>query len=182
MRIAEFESRLSGLFTETAKAHHEAFAATDGNDPEWPIWYADYVQEPISEILHSRFLKSSLIYCLMNADFEYTAREVDVQWQKFYSKHFLDRFAPADTPTKDKLALYYTTTCPFCKMVIRTIDQMGIEVELRNINEDTDYRDELIAVRDRATVPVLRITSSNGDSRWMPESRDIISYLKKTYK
>lgn len=182
MRIADFERRLSKLFTETATAHQEAFAATDGNDPEWPIWYADYLQEPISEILHTRFLKSSLIYCMMNADFEYTAREGDVQWQKFYSEHFIERFAPSDTPIKDSLALYFTPTCPFCKMVMQIINRLGIEVELRNIKEGTDYRDELVAERDRATVPVLRITSPNGDNRWMPESRDIISYLEKTYK
>ena len=182
MNIPEFESQLSELFNETAKAHHEAFAITDGNDPEWPIWYADYLQDPISEILDTKFFKSSLIYCLMNADFEYTAREVDVQWQKFYSEHFIGRFAPTDTPIEDSLALYYIPTCPFCKMVIKTINQLGIEVELRNINEDTNYRDELVSVRDRATVPVLRITSPDSDDRWMPESRDIVSYLVKTYK
>jgi glutaredoxin 2 len=67
-------------------------------------------------------------------------------------------------------------------MVRQTINQLGLEVELRNINEDNKYRNELIAERDRATVPVLHITSPNGDKRWMPESRDIISYLEKTYK
>jgi len=54
MRIAEYENQLSDLFTETATVHHEAFAATDGKDPEWPIWYADYLQEPISEILQNK--------------------------------------------------------------------------------------------------------------------------------
>jgi hypothetical protein len=92
MNIPEFESQLSELFTETAKAHYEAFATTDGNDPEWPIWYADYLQEPISQILDTNFFKSSLIYCLMNADFEYTAREVDVQWQKFLFQTFYRSF------------------------------------------------------------------------------------------
>jgi glutaredoxin len=182
MRIAEYESRLTEVFTETEKAHHEAFSATDGNDPEWPLWYADYLQEPMSDILQTRFLKSSLIYCLMDADFEYKARELDVQWQKFYSDHFIGHFAPTDTPTKDSLVLYHTPTCPFCNKVRQMIDQLDLEVELRNINEDTGDRDELVAVRDRATVPVLRITSPNGDERWMPESRDIISYLEKTYK
>ena len=65
---------------------------------------------------------------------------------------------------------------------MQTTNQLGIEVEMRNIDEDTDYRNELLAVRDRATVPVLNITSPKGDKRWMPESRDIISYLEKTYK
>ena len=182
MRTAEFESQLTEVFTETEMAHLEAFASTDGNDPEWPIWYADYLQEPMSDILQTRFLKSSLIYCLMDADFEYKARELDVQWQKFYSDHFIGHFAPTDTPTKDSLTLYHTPTCPFCKKVRQTINQLDVEVEMRNINEDTDDRNELVAVRDRATVPVLRITSPDGDERWMPESRDIISYLEKTYK
>jgi len=182
MRIVEYEDRLSELFAETASAHHEAFAATDGNDDEWPIWYADYLQEPISEILDTQFLKSKLIYCLMDADFEYTAREIDTQWQKYYSDHFIEHFAPSDTPTKDSLVLYYSLTCPFCKMVMNTTNQLDVEVELRNIDENIDYRNELVAVRNRATVPVLHITSPDNDERWMPESRDIISYLKKTYK
>jgi hypothetical protein len=33
---------LADLLNETAEAHHKAFAATDGVDDEWPIWYADY--------------------------------------------------------------------------------------------------------------------------------------------
>jgi hypothetical protein len=34
---------LADLLNETAEAHHKAFAATDGVDDEWPIWYADYL-------------------------------------------------------------------------------------------------------------------------------------------
>ena len=49
-----------------------------------------------------------------------------------------------------------------------------------HIFEDTQYRDELIEARERATVPELRITSPNGEERWMPESRDIVRYLEKT--
>jgi hypothetical protein len=33
---------LANLLNETAEAHHKAFAATEGEDPDWPIWYADY--------------------------------------------------------------------------------------------------------------------------------------------
>jgi hypothetical protein len=28
---------------------------------------------------------------------------------------------------------------------------------------------------------VLRITSPEGEDRWMPESRDIVGYLQETY-
>ena len=66
-------------------------------------------------------------------------------------------------------------------MVRRAIDALGIEVELRDIYEDMQHRDDLIEARGRATVPVLRITSSEGENRWMPESRDIVRYLQESY-
>jgi glutaredoxin len=66
-------------------------------------------------------------------------------------------------------------------MVTRAIDNLGVDVELRDINEDPKYRDELILARGRATVPVLRITSADGEDHWMPESRDIIHYLEQTF-
>ena len=42
----ELRTNLVDLFREAGHAHHAAFAATDGADPDWPIWYADYLQEP----------------------------------------------------------------------------------------------------------------------------------------
>ena len=66
-------------------------------------------------------------------------------------------------------------------MVVRSIGKLGVDVELRDINVDANYRDELISARDRATVPVLRITSADGENHWMPESRDIVHYLEQTY-
>ena len=65
-------------------------------------------------------------------------------------------------------------------MVRTGIDHLGVDVELRDIFENPQHRDDLIAARGRATVPVLRITSPNGEERWMPESRDIVRYLEKT--
>lgn len=47
MNQGELERHLAKLFQEAGKAHHEAFATTDGVDPEWPIWYADYLVEPL---------------------------------------------------------------------------------------------------------------------------------------
>jgi glutaredoxin 2 len=51
-------------------------------------------------------------------------------------------------------------------------------VELLEIFDEPGYRDELVEARGRATVPVLRITAPDGEQRLMPESRDIVRYLK----
>jgi glutaredoxin len=182
MSIATYDNQLVALFTETETAHQKKFKGGVNDDPEWPIWYADYLQKPMSEILQTPFLKSDLIYCLMSANYEHAIEALETQWQQFYSSHFIKHFAPTDTPIEDTLALYHMPSCPYCRNVRQTIEQLGIDVELRNINESEDYRDELVNQRHRATVPVLRIISPSGDERWMPESRDIVSYLIKTYE
>ena len=176
----ELRTNLVDLFREAGHAHHDAFAATDGDDPDWSIWYADYLQEPFAERLDMNFYKSQLIYCLMNADFEHQARSPESDWSEYYADQLLERCAPSETPAEDKLALYHFSSCPFCSMVRANIERLGVDVELRDIFENAQYRDELIKARGRATVPVLRISSPNGEERWMPESRDIVSYLEKT--
>ncbi len=181
MSTAELRTRLSDMFTETGAAHHKAFTATNGVDPDWPIFYADNLKKPLGAALHTEFTRSQLIYCLMNADFEQQARDPDADWTEYDADYFIEKFSPTDTPSNDKLALYYFPTCPFSAMVTRAIDNLGVDVELRDINEDSKYRDELISAGDRATVPVLRITSADGENHWMPESRDIVHYLEQTF-
>jgi hypothetical protein len=59
---------LADLLNETAEAHHKAFAATDGVDDDWPIWYADYLVDKMRAMLDSKFTKSELIYILVSAE------------------------------------------------------------------------------------------------------------------
>jgi glutaredoxin len=117
----------------------------------------------------------------MDADYEHQARSPDSNWPAYYADQIIERYAPSDSPAEDKLALYKYDGCPFCAMVRSAIDCLGVDVELRDIFENSQYRDDLIAARQRATVPVLRITTQDGDDRWMPESRDIVRYLETTY-
>ena len=169
------------LLTETGKAHHEAFRAVDGDDPEWPIWYAERLQQPLGELLETEFTRSRLVLCLMTAEFERSARDADAEWAPYYADHFLERFRPSESTDEDKLALYYFDSCPFCVRVRAAIERLGLDVELRNIHDDPERWDQLVAARGRATVPVLKIDSADGSEHWMPESADIIRYLEKTY-
>jgi glutaredoxin len=177
----EVRDGIADLLRQTGHAHHEAFLATDGADPDWPIWYADHAHEKLRERFGLKLTKSQLIYCLMNAELEHQARAPDNDWSHFYADELLNRCMRSDSAAQDKLALYHFDSCPFCRMVTSVIGELGIDVELRNIMESTEHRDDLIAARGRATVPVLRITSPDGEERWMPESRDIVSYLQEAY-
>lgn len=181
MTELQLHTRLSALFRETSSAHRAEFSEQEGKDPEWPLWFADHLQGPLSETFDIHFYKSQLIYCLMNANFEHTARAPQTDWADFWASEFIEHYAPSDTAETDRLALYYMPTCPFCQRVLKVIAKLDLDVELRNVIRNPDRRDELIEARGRATVPVLWIKSPDGHVRWMPESLDIIRYLEKTY-
>lgn len=169
------------VFKEAAQAHGQYAKGGRPSDPDWPIWYANALQEPLQAKTGIPFVKSRLVYCLINADNEHSTTSPDTDWAEFVASRFIECYAPAEAPDEDQLALYYMPTCPFCIRVLREIDRLGLDIELRNTIESRQHRDDLIAARGRATVPVLRIHSSSGQDRWMPESLDIIDYLRRTY-
>ena len=77
-----------------------------------------------------------------------------------------------------KLSLYEYPSCPFCSLVLRAIDDLGVDVELRDVMADAGFRRELVEATGRSTVPCLRIESDTGEVEWMHESRDIVAYLQ----
>lgn len=172
---------IAELLQKTAEAHHRAFEETDGADPDWPVWYAEFAKDAFAEKFGVKFTESQLIYCLIKADTEHQARSPDSDWAIFYANEIVEHCAASESPAEDTLALYYFDGCPFCNMVRAMLDKLEISVELRNIMLESKHRDDLVEARGRATVPVLRITSPDGEDRWMPESRDIMRYLQDTY-
>ncbi|MBV1861316.1 MAG: glutaredoxin [Nannocystaceae bacterium] len=88
--------------------------------------------------------------------------------------------APTSPPNKSLLALYQYTGCPFCMMVDRVVDKLGLPVERHDILRDPNARAQLIEATGRQTVPVLKIGEGDG-ARWMPESRDIMQWLQEEY-
>jgi glutaredoxin 3 len=75
------------------------------------------------------------------------------------------------------LTLYYRPSCPFCRRVTAVVDRMGLQVEMKDIEDET-FKNELMEQGGKVQVPYL-VDSSNGTS--MYESDDIVSYLQKTY-
>jgi hypothetical protein len=87
------KERLADLFREAGKAHHEAFIETGGEDPEWPLWYAEYVLERLRELLDVGFTKSQLVYLLITASNEQQAKAPGADWAWYYARFFLERYA-----------------------------------------------------------------------------------------
>jgi glutaredoxin len=96
-------------------------------------------------------------------------------------KRTVEEQKKVDENTKN-LSLYQLPSCPFCVKVRRTIKREGLNIELRNINQKNDYREELIREGGKRTVPCLRIEKNNGEVQWLYESSDVITHLQQLVK
>jgi len=63
-------------------------------------------------------------------------------------------------------------------MVLAELSNLSVKVELRNIMENMDFRNELMAGGGKTQVPCLK-TVDEGSVNWLYESMDIIQYLKQ---
>ena len=81
-------AEIADLLRRTGEAHHEAYRETDGADPEWPIWYAGYIQAHIGGRLGASITRSELVYRLISAEkAQATATE---DWPTAYARVLLD--------------------------------------------------------------------------------------------
>jgi hypothetical protein len=85
MTETDLRGQLEYLFHEVGEAHHRAYIETDGADPEWPLWYADYLRERLGALLDATFTKSELV--LVAA--EQLLRAPGANWARYYAKFFL---------------------------------------------------------------------------------------------
>ncbi len=81
-----------------------------------------------------------------------------------------------DSATK-LLSLYQLPSCPFCVKVRRAIKREGLNIALRNINDNHEFNQQLIREGGKRKVPCLRIENTNGEVKWLYESNDIIAHL-----
>jgi hypothetical protein len=85
--------QLSELLHRTSEDHHIAYAATDGVDPDWSIWYAGHLLElGIEKLLDANLLKSDLIYLLVGADKHMSAEAPGARWERWYAEELLRRY------------------------------------------------------------------------------------------
>jgi len=92
MAEPDLYEKLIDLFRETGQAHHRAFIETDGDDPEWPMWYANHLHEPLSALLDAGFSKSELIYLIVKADREQALEAPGSDWTTYYATFFELRY------------------------------------------------------------------------------------------
>lgn len=92
MEASNLRQKLVDLFRSAGQAHHQAFIETDGDDPEWPLWYANYLLDPLGKELGASFTKSELVYLLVLVSKEQALRSPGAVWAAYYADFFLQRY------------------------------------------------------------------------------------------
>jgi glutaredoxin len=76
------------------------------------------------------------------------------------------------------LVLYQYKTCPFCIKVRQEMHRLSLKIDRLDAQPEGANRAALVRGGGRAKVPCLKITDQAGNSQWMYESGEIISYLR----
>ena len=93
MTEANLAQQLEQLFHEVGEAHHQAYIETDGADPEWPLWYADFLRDKLAPLLDATFTKSELVHMLVLVANEQLLKAPGANWARYYAKKFVDLYA-----------------------------------------------------------------------------------------
>ena len=93
--------------------------------------------------------------------------------------------APAAQAAVDQqcqsLALYQFSTCPFCIKVRQEMRRLSLPIEKRDAQHHTANRDALVQGSGATKVPCLKITETNGQTRWLQDSDAIVAYLRERF-
>lgn len=82
-------SQITQLLMQTGQAHHQAFIATDGVDPEWALWYANYTQSKLNSLLNSSLPQAHIVYELIRLEKEMASSDTKDHWTQYYAAAFV---------------------------------------------------------------------------------------------
>jgi hypothetical protein len=89
------QQRIAELLHEAAETHHAVYRITEGDDPDWASWYADWLLDlsELPDLLGTRPVRSHLVHALVELDRRYTEDAHDEPWESWYASRLLEQFA-----------------------------------------------------------------------------------------
>jgi hypothetical protein len=86
---------VADLLHEVSETHHRVYRITDGTDPDWASWYADWLidHSELPTLLDVEPVRSELVYLLVLLDKEYTGRQVNQPWEQYYADRIAEHFS-----------------------------------------------------------------------------------------
>ena len=86
--------KISALLHEAAETHHVVYRITDGDDPDWASWYADWLVDhsELPDLLDVAPVRSELVYMLVRLDKKYTMESPEEKFEDYYARGLLEHF------------------------------------------------------------------------------------------
>lgn len=78
---------MAELLHEAAETHHVVYRITDGDDPDWASWYADWLLDlsELSDVLGTRPVRSHLVHALVELDRRQAVEAPEERWEDWYA-------------------------------------------------------------------------------------------------
>jgi hypothetical protein len=96
MSVSDKQENLGSLLHEAAETHHVVYRITDGDDPDWASWYADWLinLSELPGLLGGKPVRSHLVHLLVELDRDYTENEPDERWEDYYARELVSALGP----------------------------------------------------------------------------------------
>jgi len=87
--------RIAALLNEVSETHHGVYRITDGEDPDWATFYANWLVElsELDQALGAKPVRSELTYMLVRLDKEYAEQSPDEPWPQWYATRLAEHFS-----------------------------------------------------------------------------------------
>ena len=82
------DNGIAAVLHEAAETHHTVFRITDGEDPDWASWYADWLLDlsELAELLGNRPVRSHLVHALVELDRAFVESGATGGWEGWYAE------------------------------------------------------------------------------------------------
>jgi hypothetical protein len=91
MASPDATARIAELLHEAAETHHVVYRISDGDDPDWASWYADWLVRlsELPDVLGAPPVRSHLVHALVELDRDVGA---GAGWESAYAGALVERF------------------------------------------------------------------------------------------
>jgi len=85
---------IADVLHEAAETHHVVWRITDGDDPDWASWYADWLLD-LSELpvlLGTKPVRNHLVHALVQLDRDHAESGSTERWEESYARGLSKQF------------------------------------------------------------------------------------------
>ncbi|MEA2510035.1 MAG: hypothetical protein QOG21_2117 [Actinomycetota bacterium] len=88
-------NKIAELLHEVAETHHVVYRITDGDDPDWASWYADWLLKlsELPKLLGSTPVRSHLVHELVQSDRDFLAEAPQEPWESYYARRLVSMWS-----------------------------------------------------------------------------------------